>query len=151
MPNVIISDSSCLILLDKLDELTLLQELYGEVLVTPEILVEVGIAPAKWMVVRAAQNKSVQQLIAARFGMGEASAIALAQETEDALLIIDDNRAKNYAKQLGIQVTGTLGVLLEAKEEGVIVLVRPFLERIKQTNFRIDAALEASVLEMAKE
>jgi len=151
MPNVIISDSSCLILLHKLDELALLQRLYGEVLVTPEIAVEVGFELPEWCVRKSAQNISVQNLIAVRFGIGEASAIALAQEIENCLLIIDDNRAKKYAKELGVNVTGTLGVLLEAKESKVIDLISPFLERIKQTNFRIDKELERLILDLANE
>jgi predicted nucleic acid-binding protein len=63
------------------------------------------------------------------------------------LLIIDDFKGRKYAEQLGVMITGSLGVLIEAKLSGHIASVKPLLEKIKQTNFRLTDALEQSVLE----
>lgn len=55
-----------------------------------------------------------------QIGKGEASAIALALETADNVLILDDWKARRLAERLGLSVTGTLGVLIKAKNTGII-------------------------------
>jgi len=73
---------------------------------------------------------------------GEASATALAVELEDCLLIIDDLKGRNLAEQLGIKITGTFGVIIEAKLSGHIKSVKPLLAKIKQTDFRLTKDIE---------
>lgn len=140
-----------MILLEKIGELDLLQNLYGEILITPEVAEEVNLPTLTWMKVRAATDIHLQQIISDRYGIGEASSIALATELDSPLLIIDDNKAKHYAKRLGIQVTGTFGVLIAAKEIGIIPRISPVLERIAQTNFRFDEKIKQMVLKIANE
>lgn len=140
-----------MILLDKIGELDLLQNLYGEILITPEVAEEVNLPTPKWIKVRAANDLHLQQIISDRYGIGEASSIALATELDSPLLIIDDNKAKHYAMRLGIQVTGTFGVLIAAKEIGIIPRVSPILEKIAQTNFRFDDKVRQMVLKLANE
>ena len=77
---------------------------------------------------------------------GEASAIALALETPGSTLIIDDYRARKVAQKLNLKFTGTIGVLVKAKLIGVIPLIKPYLELIIQTNFRITAEIEQQAL-----
>jgi len=151
MQNVIISDSSCLILLEKIGELNLLQYLYGEVLITPEVADEVGLPMPNWIKIRAASDIHLQHIISDRYGIGEASSIALATELDSPLLIIDDSKAKQYARHLGIQVTGTFGVLLAAKDVGIIQQISPIFEKIAQTNFRFDDKVRQMVLKLAGE
>ena len=151
MQNVIISDSSCLILLEKIGELDLLRRLYGEILITPEVVEEVSLPTMEWIKIRAAGDLYLQHIIFDRFGLGEASSIALATELESPLLIIDDNKAKQYAKRLGIHVTGTFGVLIAAKEVGILPQIGPVLEKIAQTNFRFDDKVRQMVLKAANE
>jgi len=83
---------------------------------------------------------------------GEASAIALAVESEDPLLIIDEYQGRKYAKQLGLAVTGTLGVIINAKHKGYIESIKPLLQKIrKTTNFRFTIELEKLAIEDAGE
>jgi predicted nucleic acid-binding protein len=63
---------------------------------------------------------------------GEASALALALETPDSTVIIDDYRARRAAKNLGITFTGTIGVIIKAKPIGVIPTIKPLLSKIKK-------------------
>lgn len=77
---------------------------------------------------------------------GEASAIALAVETADCLLIIDDLKARNLAKRIGLNLTGTLGIILKAKQKGIINSVKPILQKLKQTDFRISKNLELDII-----
>jgi predicted nucleic acid-binding protein len=151
MPELVISDASCLILLTNIGELDLLQQLYGRIWTTPTVAAEYGQSLPEWIEVEAARDQYRQQLLAMQLDAGESSAIALALEKADCTLILDDRRARRVAEQLRIQITGILGVLLKAKQRGVITAVKPLLDRIRQTNFRISAELETQVLKLAGE
>ena len=82
---------------------------------------------------------------------GEASAIALTSEHENSLLIIDEIKGRKAAKEMGINVTGSLGVLVAAKKIGHIQAVKPLIEKIQKTNFRISEELTERVLEKVNE
>ena len=77
--------------------------------------------------------------------------MALALEIDNSLLIIDNYKARRLAKTLHIGYLGTIGVLIMAKQRGIIKTIKPFLEKIKKTNFRISAELELQALIEAKE
>ena len=68
---------------------------------------------------------------------GEASAIALALRNINSLLILDDIRARKYAKKLGLKVMGTLGVIAKAEKEGKIASAMDLIAKIQKTNFRL--------------
>lgn len=68
---------------------------------------------------------------------GEASAIALALELPESTIILDDFRARKVAERLKVNFTGTIGVIIKAKLQGIISSIKPLLSKIKQTNFRI--------------
>jgi predicted nucleic acid-binding protein len=76
----------------------------------------------------------------------EASAIALAAENQPSLLIIDDLKGRKLAQKLNLHVTGTLGLILAAKKEGIIPLIKPIFDKIQSTNFRIAPHLLESIL-----
>lgn len=151
MSKIIVSDTSCLILLDKLNLLFILKELFEEIAVTPEIEKEYGQQLPEWIKVVDVQNKVYQTMLQFAIDLGEASAIALAIEQQNCLLILDDNKARKAATRLGIHYIGTLGLLVEAKEAGLIQLVKPILTQIKMTNFRIAETLEKQILKLAGE
>ena len=151
MQRVIISDTSYLILLDKIGELNLLNKLFGQVTVTPEIANEFRKELPDWFKIEEPINKTYQKILEASLDKGEASAIAFAIEQEDCLLIIDDLKGRKYAEQLGIKITGTLGLIIDAKLSGYITSVKPILDKIKQTDFRLSEDLEKRTLEKSKE
>jgi predicted nucleic acid-binding protein len=66
-------------------------------------------------------------------------------------IILDDRKAREVAQRLGVAVTGTVGLLLKAKQEGVIPEVRPLLDALDANQFRIGAALRAEALRLAGE
>lgn len=72
---------------------------------------------------------------------GEATSIALAAEHDNSLLIIDEVKGRKAAKELRVQITGSLGVLVAAKQKGHIPAVKPLIEKIQRTNFRISEDL----------
>lgn len=151
MQKVILSDTSCIILLDKIGELHLLHTLFGQITVTKEIAEEFKNELPDWFKIEQPANKTYQKILEASLDKGEASAIAYAIEQEDCLLIIDDYKGRKYAEQLGLKITGTLGVIIDAKLKGVITSTRPFLDKIKQTDFRLTDELEKRILEKSNE
>ena len=82
---------------------------------------------------------------------GESSAIALALETADCTVILDDYKARKVAELLGINVTGTIGVIIKAKLRGIIPSIKPLIEKIKQTDFRLSPEIELLALKEAQE
>lgn len=151
MQATIISDTSCLILLDKIQDLELLKVLFGQIVTTPIVAEEYGNLLPDWIIIQEPENKKNQLILEASLDKGEASAIALAMEHADCLLIIDELKGRKLARQLRLNITGTLGIIVEAKVSGHITSVRPLLDKIKQTNFRLSEQLEIAVLKSAGE
>ena len=151
MPKTIISDTSCFIILTNIGELDLLHKVYGEIVTTTDIAVEFGETLPEWIEIKTVTDKYRQQLLELQIDKGESSAIALALEMPDCSLILDDYKARKIADRLGIPFTGTLGIIIKAKLLGLIPSIKPMLEKIKQTNFRISADIELQALIEAKE
>ena len=151
MPKTIISDASCLILLDKIGELEILNKLFGAIITTSEVAKEFGQPLPSWFEIKDPKDNNYQSIIEASFDKGEASAIALAIELDDCLLIIDDLKGRKFAHQLGLTIIGTIGIIVDAKLAGIIPSVKPILSKIKATNFRITEQLEELVLKRAGE
>ena len=151
MQKVIISDTSCLIILDKIGELQLLNKLFGQIIITQEIAKEFKKELPDWFTIVEQTNKIYQKILEASLDKGEASAIAYALEQDNCLLIIDDYKGRKYAEQLGIKITGTLGVIIDAKLSGYIESVKPMLEKIKKTDFRLSVELEKRTIEKSNE
>ena len=137
MPKVVISDASCLIILSKIGELDLLHLLYSQVYITPEIESEFGESLPNWIIVETVRDKEYQKSLETKLDIGEASAIALAIEKTDSLVILDDLKARKVARELNLVFTGTLGVISKAKEQGYCDKIKPIIQEILQTNFRI--------------
>ena len=151
MPKTIISDTSCFIILTNIGELDLLHKVYGQIVTTIDIASEYGETLPEWVEIATVTDKYRQQLLEMQIDKGESSAIALALETPNSTLILDDYKARKIAERLGIPYTGTIGVIIKAKLIGLIPSIKPLLEKIKQTNFRISLDIELQALSEAKE
>lgn len=92
-----------------------------------------------------------KKMYKAKLHAGEVEVMILTQEQKADLVIIDDNAAKKTAKYLGLSVTGTLGVLLKAKRQGIVHRVDTLLAEMKRNGFYLDSRVEAFVLEQAGE
>lgn len=151
MPDIVISDTSALIILQKIDELNLLNKIYGELLTTPEIINEFGEELPHWIKIVKVKDKRYQKILETQIDTGEASAIALASEYEDALLILDDLKARNLAKKLNFRITGTLGLIHKAKQLSIIENVKPLIEKLLLTDFRISDKIIEELLRINNE
>ena len=139
------------ILLDNIGELSILNKLFGNITTTSEVDIEFGRLLPPWIAIKEPSNKNYQSIIEASLDRGEASAIALAIELDNCLLIIDDLKGRKFAHQLGLTIIGTIGVIVDAKLAGIIPSIKPILSKIKSTNFRITDQLELLILKLAGE
>ncbi len=144
-----VSNSTCLIILERIGQLNLLPALFEPVWVPPKVQEEFAI-PLDWLRVEAPSNTALVAVLKALVDEGEAEAIALAREKE-ALLILDDRKARRWARQLGIRLVGTAGVLVRAKRQGIIKAVKPLLEAVQQKGFYLSPDLTAEILRLAGE
>ena len=151
MPKAIISDTSYFIILTNVGELELLQKVYGQIVTTPEIAAEFGEPLPEWVEIAEVKDKYRQTILELQIDKGESSAIALALETPDSVVILDDYKARKIAERLGVTLTGTIGVIIKAKLNGTIPSIKPIIEKIKQTNFRLSAEIEIQALKEADE
>jgi predicted nucleic acid-binding protein len=147
----VITDTSCLIALTKAEAIDLLRLLYRRVIVTEEIFIEFGDMLPDWIEVKDVVNKKYQQLLELILDKGEASAIALAIEIGDVLLIVDDLKARKEVKRLGLQMTGTLGVLYAAKQKGLITKIKPYIDMLQVHDFRIAPNISKELLRLCGE
>ena len=148
---IVIADTSCLIALSKIEAIGLLKELYQEIYITAEIALEYGESLPEWIIIKEVKNKRYQQILHLILDLGEASAIALALEMDDVLLILDDLKGRKEAEKLGCRITGTLGVLFKAKSVGLIKELKIHIENLKSAGFRISPKIEEEILRRSNE
>lgn len=154
----VVSNTSPLNYLLLIDAVTILPSLFEAVWVPPQVLAELADpaapehvqqfarTPPAWLVNHAPANAPPLP----NLHIGETYAIALASEVGADRLLIDDWRGREQARELGLTVMGTLGVLDLAAEHGLLDL-REALDRLRQTNFRVNKKLVAFLLERASQ
>ena len=151
MPKTVISDTSTLIVFCKIDEFELLHQVYGELLTTPEIAKEFGDALPEWIRIQSASDKKYQDFLYTQVDYGEASAIALASEFDDVLLLLDDLKARKLATRLKFKITGTLGIIYRAKQMAIIDKVKPLIDKLLITDFRVADIIVEEILRLNNE
>ena len=145
MPNII-SNTSCLIVLDNIGMLDVLKELYGKVFITEEVSKEFDKTVPDWIEVRKVSDNKYLKLMKNFVDLGEASTIALAVETDDIVIILDDFKARKLAQKLNLKITGTIGVLIKARKRNIITSTQEVLNKLKNEGFRISDEIEKEFL-----
>jgi len=158
---VAVANTTPIIALALISRLDLLQQLYGEVVVPPAVWDEIlaggpaGIGSAEvreasWLRMTPLQDPHRADLLA-DLDRGEAEVITLAQELDADLVIVDERLARRHAARLGLTLTGTLGVLLKAKERGLVSTIAPLVDQLRQGRIRLSDAVVAEALRLANE
>ena len=153
----VVSNSSPIIHLAKIDQLNLLQEFFGE-LIIPEAVYEECITEgrgrpdvsrikqASWLRVVPVANQHLVKLLNSEIDRGEAEAITLALETQASLVLLDDADAREKARLYQLRITGILGVLLRAKKSGKIASLSATLDMLCNTGFWLSTELGSRLL-----
>ena len=160
MPDVI-SNTSPLQYLYQLDLLSILPALAGSVWVPPAVVEELAAGRAAgvrlpdpetlpWVKVRRPVGEVALPLVN-DLGPGETEVLMLALELHDAVVVLDDGLARQVAETLRLPLTGTLGLLLDAKRKGLVPAVVPLLDQLHALRFRVSASTRAAVLRLAGE
>lgn len=145
-----VTNSTCLIGLERIGQLDLLPQVFSVVFAPPTVAVEVQ-TPLTWLTIQAVENLAFVTVLKTQMDEGEAEAIALAMELDDVILILDDKKARRVAQQLKLKVIGTVGMLLRAKNQGVITEIKPLLTELVQAEFRITNAILQEALRLSGE
>jgi len=143
---LIISDASPLIALADIGELDLLRQLYERVVITDIVRGEVKAELPDWIEISTAYNQKQLQILKLELDAGEASAIALALENPQARVIIDENKGRSVAKRLGLKVTGTIGIIIKAKEQGLIHSGKDILKKLERHGFWLSEQLRRQII-----
>jgi predicted nucleic acid-binding protein len=105
----------------------------------------------EWVHLRQLEQPLSAQILNASLGAGESEAIALALEIRADVIVMDDGAARRLARLLGLQVVGTLGVLLQAKHLGLTPALRPLLDALRPLPFHMKKSLYDALLSAAGE
>lgn len=141
----VIADTSPLIALDRIGQLSLLPELFGGIVRPQSVLDELraghtkyefseDLESAEWIVTEPDPEDAI---LRQELGAGETAVIALALHTSADLVILDDLRARLVAESLGLKITGTLGVLLAAHRKGALRDLRQTVGQLIESGFRL--------------
>jgi len=151
----VISNSSPIIILSNIGRLELLEKVYGNVIIPQGVNEEVfglnNVKNIEWLKVMQIPNVNLQQYLGPLLHKGEIEVIVLAKEIKAELAIIDDYLARKYAHYLGLTITGTLGVIVKAKQKGLLKNVKPVIDDMIEKGFWIDNKLYSTVLKNAGE
>ncbi|MFM5902124.1 MAG: DUF3368 domain-containing protein [Dolichospermum sp.] len=160
---IVVSDTSPINNLAAINQLHLLQQLYGTVLIPEAVYQELTdpdflVAGAKevqtftWIQIRAVEDRTMVKALSSELDPGEAEAIVLALEMKAEQVLIDERRGRIIAAKLNLHYTGILGVLVEAKSQGFISTVKPLLDDlINKAGFWVAEPLYKSVLLLVNE
>jgi predicted nucleic acid-binding protein len=141
--------------------LTILPALVGPVLIPPGVESELAVGRSlgldlpdpgqlSWLSIRQ-PTRSTFVSLPPGLDAGEAEVLMLALECSDAVVILDDALARRAAQTLGLRMTGTLGLLLDAKQAGLISMITPVLDTLQSLGFRLSLQTRALVLKLAGE
>ncbi|MBE6083631.1 MAG: DUF3368 domain-containing protein [Tissierellaceae bacterium] len=154
----VVVNSTPLISLYKINKLNLLKEIYGSIYVPYGVYEELSIKDKynflnelDFIKIQKIENKEARKFFKTSLHKGEVEVMILAEEINADLCIIDDLLARKYAKYLGYTITGTIGILLKAKEEGYINKVKPLLDDLLNGGIYIDDKLYNRILKIANE
>ncbi|MCB0290200.1 MAG: DUF3368 domain-containing protein [Calditrichaeota bacterium] len=150
MSKCIISDSTCLIALDRIGQLTLLKQLFEQIYVPTAVHREFG-KKVNWIKVTSVHNPIAIKTLMIQIDAGESEVIALALEMQDCVAILDDKKARRIAQDIGLKITGTVGLLLKAKKDGVIGKIKPLLDQLNEAGFHVGGSLYQNALRLANE
>lgn len=159
----VISDSGPLIRYARMGRLSLLRDVLGDLVLPVAVhheIVSAGaglpgateISTASWIVTQQVREHDMLDQFLAVLDRGEAEVIALANEIAgDVTVVLDDLRARRFAHAHGLSVTGSAGVLIEAKRRRIIPAVAPLLDELLTAGLYLSAVDHRHVLALAEE
>lgn len=157
---IIVADASPLVSLAILGKLDLLEKLFQDIYIPQAVFDEITspdkpFAEALYQFsaekTKKVKNKIALLILTDKLDLGEAEAIILALENNIDRILIDERKGRKIAETKGLRPIGTIGVLIQAKEKGMIASVKVFLDELVRNSIYISPKLYKHVLELTKE
>lgn len=157
---IVVSDTSPITNLLQIGELDLLRRIFGEIIVPIQVFNELCqiesqknvLGKQEWIKFATPSNRKLKDELLEKLDEGESEAIALAIELKADYLLMDEQAGRLIAQNYGIKVTGILGVLIQAKDKGLISEVKPLLDGlVSDAGFWLNPKLIEEVLKLVGE
>lgn len=159
-----VSNSSVLIALSTIGQLSLLLQRFSEGIIIPtavwQEVVETGggrsgsqeVSSVSWIEVCEVKNQEMISILSMELDRGEAEAIALASEQQINTILLDEKSARRVARRLNLGVLGTVGILIWAKKIGLVINLQEQLDALQsQGKFRLSHLVYEEALKSAGE
>lgn len=159
---IVVSNTTPLSELAKVGKMYLLRDIFGQVIIPQQVHDEVTtgnhpavkqVRSATWLEIRTVSDEQKVINLQRQTGLdrGESAAIVLAEELNAQRLLIDEWAGREVAKSRNLPIIGTVGILLIAKQQGLIPKVKPILDDLIRAGKRIQPSLYQDVLKIAEE
>ncbi len=157
----VICDTSPIQYLYQLEQLHIIPKLANQVFIPSAVVEEIKIGHSlgvnlpkleelEWVTVRRPISELALPLVS-NLGPGETEVLMLALEMREAVAVLDDALAREMAETLDLRLTGTLGLLLDAKKAGLVPALRPLLDKLQSLRFRLAPRTYSAVLALSGE
>jgi len=157
---IVVSNSTILIGLAKIDKLDLLKKLFSKVYIPEAVFDELtqtqkvgasDIKRASYLERKSPNDVKEVALLLGNLDRGEAEVLALSKELNADLVLIDEEKARKAAVLAGFEVMGLMGVLLLSKRQGFLKSIKPLIAELKEKKFRVAEDIVADILKSAEE
>jgi predicted nucleic acid-binding protein len=160
---IVISNTTPLIGLASIQRFDLLRRIFGEIIIAQAVYDEAVVAgrevggakrevlAAGWIKTVSVKDRLAAEVLLDELDLGEAETIVLARELAADWVLMDEKKGRRKLTQLGVQKIGTVGILLKAKQAGLIIELRPELDLLRQRGFGVSQGVIDAVLRQANE
>ena len=159
---IVVSNSTILIGLAKIGKLDLLPKIFSKIYIPMEVFYELigkggkkpgseKIKKVRWIQSKVVKDRTQVNLLTATLQKGEAEVLCLAKELNADLVLLDEGKARKSAILAGFEVMGLIGLLILAKELGLIKNVQSFIEELRRKRFRVSERIVTEALKKAGE
>lgn len=160
---IVVSNTTPLIGLAVIQRFDLLSHLFGKIHIAQAVYDEAvthgreeggakrEVSTANWIERHTIQDASIVNALLDELDLGEAETIALAQQLNANWVLMDERKGRRKLSQLGLPKIGTVGILLKAKQVGLLSVIRPDIEQLRQQGFSISQTVIDAVLQQAGE
>ncbi len=160
---IVVANTTPLIGLASIQRFVVLNQIFGEITIAEAVFDEImktggrkkiaqqEVSTSEWLRVRSIQDRLAVEVLLDELDLGEAETIVLAREINADWVIMDEKKGRQKLTQMGFNKIGTLGVLLKAKEIGLLPFIKPELEKLQKNGFSLSQTVIESVLIQAGE
>jgi hypothetical protein len=157
---IVVSNSTVLIGLARINKLDLLKNLFSKVYIPAAVFNELTrvnkpgsseIKKASYLIQKSPKDSQEVALLLGNLDRGEAEVLALSKELNADLVLVDEEKARKAGVIAGFEIMGLMGVLLMAKRNGLLKSIRPLIDELVKKKFRVAEDIVAAILKSAEE